>query len=207
MRLPIAILAAALGPSAAAQTFTNEEEVYFAKEAGRPAAPWFGIRLDGQAVVAIDRFGAPIPEAPRFKHSASGDGMTVTLEDGTRTTLRRARPATCWAATKRDRSKPDGSDDWAFRSRIALHDQGGRAHVGGDGAPAAVIRMRNVVWPNGANRPSLVLYIHTDDPDRAVAYAWADPGAARVGINLRWIQASCTIDGREPPASSGGGTP
>jgi hypothetical protein len=33
-----------------------------------------------------------------------------------------------------------------------------------------------------------------------VSYAWADEGAARVGINLRWMQASCTIDGAENPS-------
>jgi hypothetical protein len=55
--------------------------------------------------------------------------------------------------------------------------------------------MRNVVWAQGPNRPSVVLYVHTpDDPDRAAAYSWADPDAKRIGINLRWMQASCTID-------------
>ena len=27
---------------------------------------------------------------------------------------------------------------------------------------------------------------------RAVSYGWADPGAKRLGINLRWMQASCS---------------
>ena len=53
--------------------------------------------------------------------------------------------------------------------------------------------MRNVRWPYGNNRPSLVLYAYRPDKDRAVSYAWADPSAQRIGINLRWMQASCTL--------------
>jgi len=55
------------------------------------------------------------------------------------------------------------------------------------------IKMRNVRWPYGNNRPSLVLYAYRPDEDRAVSYAWADPSAQRIGINLRWMQASCTL--------------
>ena len=55
------------------------------------------------------------------------------------------------------------------------------------------IKMRNVIWPSGSNRPSLVLYAYRPEEDRAVSYAWADPSAERIGINLRWMQASCTL--------------
>ena len=71
------------------------------------------------------------------------------------------------------------------------------------GVKPVVLRMRNVTWSGSArstNRPSLVLYVHTvDDPDHAVSYVWSDPGAARLGVNLRWMQASCTVDGAEQP--------
>ena len=93
--------------------------------------------------------------------------------------------------------KADGSDDWYFAAGLKLHDQGGRVQFGGGdtGAPSVVLRMRNVVWPTGTNKPSLVLYIHKpESPDRAESYSWADPDAKRIGINLRWMQASCTID-------------
>ncbi len=107
---------------------------------------------------------------------------------------------TCWASVRKPTPKPDGGEDWAFYPGLKLHDQGGRVLADGKGGPPVVLRMRNVVWPSGNNRPSLVLYIHRPEaPDRAESYAWADPGAARIGINLRWVQASCTIDGREAP--------
>ncbi|WP_288015498.1 hypothetical protein [Blastomonas sp.] len=128
-----------------------------------------------------------------------GAGMTLRLPDGNTTLLRRARPFTCWLTVKREAPKPDGSEDWLFQPNMRTHDQGGRLRLGGGDAPEAIIRIRNVVWPQPTrNRPSLVLYVFTpDDLDRAVAYGWADPGAVRVGINQRWMQASCTLDGAE----------
>ena len=128
-------------------------------------------------------------------------GLTLRLADGRETRLLRARPFTCWMSVKREVPKPDGSEDWLFESAMKTHDQGGRLRLGGGetGAPEAIIRLRNVVWPQPSrNRPSIVLYVFTaEDPDRAVAYGWADPGAIRVGINQRWMQASCTRDGAE----------
>lgn len=126
-------------------------------------------------------------------------GMTLRLADGRETRLLRARPFTCWMSVKRDAPKADGSEDWLFQSGMQTHDQGGCLRLGGgdSGAPEAIIRIRNVVWPPPArNRPSIVLYVFTpDDMNRAVAYGWADPGAVRVGINQRWMQASCTLAG------------
>lgn len=200
MLVMLVALAQAAASAPPPEIWTNEEEVYFAKEAEKAAPPWLALRVTGDAMVAVDVFGAPTT-APKFTAKRDRDAMRVTLADGTTTTLRRGRPVTCWASVKREKAKADGSEDWSFQPGIHIQDQGGRARVGGEGAPQAVIRMRNVVWPSGPNRPSLVLYIHTpDQPDRAVSYAWADPNAARVGINLRWIQASCTIDGREAPS-------
>lgn len=128
-------------------------------------------------------------------------GITLRLPDGSETLLRRARPLVCWLTVRRDAPKPDGSEDWLFEGGMVTHDQGGRLRLGGGdtGAPEAIIRIRNVVWPQPTrNRPSLVLYVFTpDDTDRAVAYGWADPGAVRVGINQRWMQASCTLQGAE----------
>lgn len=124
-------------------------------------------------------------------------GMTLRLADGRETRLLRARPFTCCMSVKRDAVKPDGSEDWLFRSGMQTHDQGGRLRLGGgdSGAPEAIVRIRNVVWPRpSSNRPAIVLYVFTpDDMNRAVAYGWADPGAVRVGINQRWMQASCTL--------------
>jgi len=102
---------------------------------------------------------------------------------------RKARQFECWmTATQRD-------GDRTFRRGLTLHDQGGMIWMKTEeeNAQQVGIKLRNVRWPYGRNRPSLVLYAHKPDQDRAVSYAWADPGAQRIGINLRWMQASCTL--------------
>jgi hypothetical protein len=105
---------------------------------------------------------------------------------------RKARRFECWmTALQRD-------GEWTFRRGLEIYDQGGMVWLDTEEqAPQTVgIKMRNVRWPYGNNRPSLVLYAYRPDDDRAVSYAWADPSAQRIGINLRWMQASCTLISR-----------
>ncbi len=200
--MSIAILLAALPPPRPPLplpgTYTNEEEVYFDGEAKRIPAPWIGLKSADGSYSFVDKFGRPISDVIIRKMDVSEDGrVSITFPDGRMTTLRRARPVTCWGSVPKTTKKPDGTEDWYFVRSLKLHDQGGRAQFGGGdtGAPPVVIRMRNVIWPSGPSQPSLVLYVHKPEtPDRAESYSWADPGAKRIGINLRWMQASCTID-------------
>jgi hypothetical protein len=206
--------------------YSNEEQVYFAKEAKQTAPPLVYLEVEQSAnkherakVKGIDAFGAEVALPPGVQNDVAkslpagpsvNDGLfTTILEDGQLIHLRRARGATCWVAILKEKPKADGTPDWFFARDVKLHDQGGRALVGKDVADTkpVVIRMRNVTWqstPNSTaqtNKPSIVLYVHKpDQSDRAESYAWADPGAARIGINLRWMQASCGIDGAEAPS-------
>lgn len=100
----------------------------------------------------------------------------------------RARIFKCWVSPK----KYDG--EYGFYPDIILHDQGGIAWLESDEHETVGIRMRNVSWPMGRNRNSLVLYAHKDfDADKAESYVWTAPDADRIALNLRWIQASCTL--------------
>ena len=116
---------------------------------------------------------------------------------GVHSKLRRIRPFECWASVLRGAKHGDsgaGQDSWYFTRDIWLHDQGGEAVIRTDEAPAREIRLklRRVEWPYGTNRPSLTLYVHEGANERAVSYAWGEYDAERLGINLRWIQVSCT---------------
>jgi hypothetical protein len=104
----------------------------------------------------------------------------------------KARRFECWMTGM----QRDG--EWTFRRGLEIYDQGGRVWLSTDEEdPQQVgIKMRNVRWPSDPNRPSLVLYAYRPGEDRAVSYAWADPTAERIGINLRWMQASCTYSPR-----------
>ncbi len=111
--------------------------------------------------------------------------------------MRRARPFECWTAILRGAEHGDsgeGQNDWDFRRGVKLHDQGGVAELMTDEEEPRRIRLklRDVDWPYGTNRPSLTMYVHEGDSERAVSYTWTEAGADRIGINLRWIQASCT---------------
>lgn len=228
-------------------TFSNEEQVYFEKDAGRQPPPWTSLKITksehGWELWEVDAYGDKLVDkqtvsfiagnerdtitvgnCSRFfdrsegvwKYSAIQNrkacrqkfqiteigtkGLKIRFSDGTETMLKRGREVECWAAVPKTTRKEDGSTDWLFKRSLNLHDQGGRVTVGGaeSGAEEVTLRMRAVHWPPpSTNRPSMVLYIHKDDPDRASSYSWADINASRIGINLRWMQASCTIKGAE----------
>lgn len=123
--------------------------------------------------------------------------MTLALKGGETLRLKKARPFLCWAAVLRGAKHGDsgeGQNNWFFARDIWVHDQGGVMVVKTDETPAREIRvrLRRAEWPSGANRPSLTLYVLADGSDRAVSYAWGEADATRLGINLRWIQVSCT---------------
>lgn len=102
--------------------------------------------------------------------------------------FRRARLFKCWVSPR----KEDGS--YGFYNNVMLHDQGGHAWLEGEDHPRIGLKMRNVAWPTGKNRPSLVLYAYQgDDENKAVSYAWTSPDGTRLAMNLRWVQASCTL--------------
>ncbi len=101
---------------------------------------------------------------------------------------RKARRFECWVAVQQ------ADEDWTFKQGLEIYDQGGFVWIETEEeAPKRIgIKLRNVEWPYGNNRPSLVLYAYRETADRAVSYAWAEPTAERIGLNLRWMQGSCT---------------
>lgn len=200
LALPVAaaLLGGTAPPPIAAGVWTNEEDRYFAGEAGAAKAPdWLGIEVTGAGDWRhVDAFGKPLGEWRKDVLPVSTRDGKVMAEaaNGVATELRRGQPFTCWVSLRRQTAKPDGSANWAFQPGLKLHNQGGRALVSDADATPVVIRLRDVIWPKpSTNKPSLVLYVHKpDEPDKAVSYAWADPKANLIGINLRWMQGSCS---------------
>ncbi len=129
--------------------------------------------------------------------SISESGVMMREPDGRMIDYRRARSFTCWMSIPKAGKKADGSTDWFFASGLKLHDQGGRTWVTTDEPVPQKIgyKLRNVVWPYGSNKPALTLYVYKSaEPDKAASYSWADTDAKLVGLNLRWMQGSCTRD-------------
>jgi hypothetical protein len=144
-------------------------------------------------------------DSPAALTGVDARGLTMRLPDGRGLALLRARPWRCWAAVPKRAAKADGSADWWFKAGMPIHDRGGRLVVETDEPEPQryVLRMRNVIFPEPPNQPSLVLYVHAEDPVRALSYGWADPEARRLGINLRRIQASCSLVGEAMPETMG----
>ncbi len=200
--LSLASAALVMASPAAAQDelppgiWTNTEDVYFASEEGREAHAEVALEVaeDGRWRT-IDAFGEPQSEwseQPILNVSRRDEGSGWQVFDSE---LRRAQKFSCWISVRKFAGKPDGSSDWTFTRGLETFDQGGRIFVSGNGeAPDVTFRLRNVTWAKGSrNRPSLVLYVHKDDPDRAESYSWASPDASLIGINLRWVQGSCGL--------------
>lgn len=178
--------------------WTNTEDAYFAEEEGRTRPDPALVEVAETGLWRwIDAFGAPQGEwqpgaIPGLAPRQGGSGWQIGGSE-----IRRARPFSCWVSVRKFAAKPDGTPDWTFAGNLTSFDQGGRVTIPGHGeAPDIAIRLRNVTWAKGSrNKPSLVIYVHKDDPERAESYSWTSPEATLVGINLRWMQGSCTRTG------------
>jgi hypothetical protein len=128
-----------------------------------------------------------------------GDRMVMEGASGPAVDMRRARGFVCWTAVMRGASHGDntrGMTDWQFSRDGWLHDQGGELALMTDETPPRefYLKLRRVEWPYGDRRASLTLYVHEKGDTRAVSYVWTDADYERIGINLRWLQASCTFE-------------
>ena len=107
--------------------------------------------------------------------------------------LRKARMFQCWAGVLR-RGATDEAESY-FDPNVEIHDQGGLVWITTDETEPQTygLKIRNVSWPYGNNRSSLVLYVYEPGNNKAMSYSWTEPSAERIGINLRSIQSSCTL--------------
>lgn len=193
------MLAAALAsPAAASLTpgiWSTVEDAAFAAEESRVGSEEVFLEVrEGGAWRYLDAFGAA--QSDWASSAIPGLAAAPTSHSGWMlgaSELRLAARFSCWVSARKFAGKPDGAPAWTF-SKAETFDQGGRIAFPGQGeAPDFSLRLRNVTWAKGStNKPSLVLYIHKDDPARAESYSWASPDASLVGINLRWMQGSCS---------------
>jgi hypothetical protein len=121
--------------------------------------------------------------------------------------LDKVRPFQCWVSVLRGVKHGESGEgappsQWFFQRDRWIHDRDGRLDIVTDETPARkfYIRLKRVAWPWGAARPSMTLYVHEDGNPRALSYAWGGYDADRIGINTRWMQASCTyVPGAQEP--------
>ena len=117
--------------------------------------------------------------------------------------LSRARRFTCWTAFKTEQFKENKEPFWDFHPNISLHSQGDIAEFStSDSQPKHYfIRLKETTFPSGKRPDVFEIFIHEKNDEaktdykQALAYTWANIETTRLGINLRWMQASCNLSG------------
>jgi len=120
------------------------------------------------------------------------DGMFVFgQKDGDYYHSLKARPFTCWI----DLRQENGS--YQNISGLKTHDQGKKVYFGEaePGQKRSYLRLKQTIFPTGDRPPVFEIFIHKDGAEKATGYSWTSPEARMIGINLRWMLASCKLDG------------
>jgi len=104
--------------------------------------------------------------------------------------LRRVQTFGGWAAINGGGPKAAAdSNDWHMDRAVRLDNEGGRyaLHWRDGNASGYSLALERVTYRDG-NMPVLKLSVIEDASGQALAYAWANPEATRIGINLGWVQ-------------------
>lgn len=109
--------------------------------------------------------------------------------------LRRARYFSCWVAFLKD----EEADGWDFFREVRIHDQGGIAEftTTNDDPRRYRLQLTQTVFPAGHRPDVLELFVSEKGNDEALSYTWTARDSDRIGINLRWMQAGCSLEDSE----------
>ncbi|MEP7042310.1 MAG: hypothetical protein ABI843_04575 [Dokdonella sp.] len=117
-----------------------------------------------------------------------------------RADLRQVQVFSGWAAINGAGSKAPANNDWHMNRSTQLGNEGGRvALTWRDGkASGYSLTLERLTYRDG-NVPVLKLSVIEDASGQSLAYAWANPEATQIGINLGWVQVGLS---RAAPAAS-----
>ncbi len=135
-----------------------------------------------------------------------GEGLTATWRTSSGERVERARRVrhyTGWVALRRSRLDPSAAaDEYVFVREARWHDEGFVLPVlDGERPTGYAIELARLTYQN-TRTAVLKLGVVDTATGETLAYAWAEPGADRIGVNLRWIQAGLTRE-REGDARVG----
>ncbi len=140
--------------------------------------------------------GAGCPETlPKFwrvtpTHLFSHHGPP---ESEIRYAARRVRYYSGWVSLQRRHIDPNASeDDFILIRGLRLHDEGSVFSITDAGKPTGyAVELARLTYQN-TRTSVLKLGILEEAEGNTLGYSWAAPGAERLGINLRWLQAGFT---------------
>jgi hypothetical protein len=118
--------------------------------------------------------------------------------------LRLVRWFAGWAAINGGGAKAEAANrDWHMDRGVRIGSEGGRyALHWRDGASSGYsLALERLTYRDG-NVPVLKLSVVSDADGSTLAYAWANPEATRIGINLGWVQVGLSRED-QPVAAAG----
>ena len=138
---------------------------------------------------AVDTGCAGLPA----RMGVDGAGLTALWPSGEEERARRVRHYRGWIALQRSRLDADAApDDYVFVREADWHDEGFLLPILDGGQPTGyAIELARLTYQN-TRTAVLKLGVIDEATGETLSYAWAAPGADRIGINLRWIQAGLT---------------
>ena len=98
-----------------------------------------------------------------------------------------------WAAIKRQHLDPKAQDDkWISMRNISTKDDGQIITIMDRDQPTPYSLELIVITYEQTNTTVLKLALYEKGKDKSIAYIWGEPGAGRLGLNLRWMQTGFT---------------
>ena len=96
-------------------------------------------------------------------------------------------------------------EDWEFSGeldnfgRFLIHNEGHIVSIpDANGEPSGYsLQLAKLTYQN-TTLPILTFKIREDATGKTIAYSWAEPGAERIGINIRWAQSGLTLKTGQP---------
>jgi len=100
-----------------------------------------------------------------------------------------------WAGVRNDKFMDDGDDSQAFIPNLRLHNEGQKVPlVTEDGEDTGyTVELARLTYQNTRVAVLKLALIHTATGE-TFTYTWTNPGAERIGINLRWLQVGLTAE-------------
>lgn len=154
--------------------------------------------------------GSRVPERPCDASlprawQVDGEWLRITpQQDEVAYEARRAIRYTGWIVLARSKLDPGASDDdYVFLQDIGAHDQGTMIPILDEGIRTGYAAELVQLTYQNSRIAVLKLGIIDEATGETLSYSWAEPGAGRIGINLRWIQGGFTRVAARPasPAS------
>ncbi|MBA8883371.1 hypothetical protein [Dokdonella fugitiva] len=176
---------------------------------GRATARGVQLAADARACAVLAPGVGPMAALLPLDIEREGDALHVRFyvdqARGTdaRESLRRVRRYEGWAALNgAGPTAAADSNDWHTDRKVSLGNEGGRyALAYRDGRPSGYSLLLERLSYRDGNVPVLKLSVVDDATGRTLAYAWANPEATSIGINLGWVQVGLESSATIHPAS------